>query len=116
MSTDVEKLRKLKIVHAGVRFLELRTRRTAAARNEMIREMRADGISVLAIADATKMTRARIYKIVDEPDPDLPAAEYRAYVAHLDELYAAALLAWEKNGEAGNVEDFVELPEVTGAR
>lgn len=75
MSTEINKFANLQAIAASVRDVEDAAKRLASLRNEMIRELRRDGESAIALAAALGFNRARVYQILEEPDPEVDARE-----------------------------------------
>jgi hypothetical protein len=75
MSTEINNFAKLRTIADSVRDLEDAVKRLAAFRNEMIRELRREGVSAIALATALDFNRARVYQILEESDPEVDARE-----------------------------------------
>lgn len=92
--------------------VELRSllRRTESVRDQLIREMRAEGYSAINLAKITGLVRPRIYVILDGPGPDADDDDQLAFAEHVDEVWQHAVDHWlEANDEGKTPDDFFPL-------
>lgn len=112
MSTAIEPLEHLAMLSESARYFSAAAERFSAYRNNLMRELRAAGVSAFDIAEAAKINRQRVYVILKGPGRDADDDVYADFVEHVERLWETALARWESSGFEGDADDYFELGEL----
>jgi len=108
----VEHLRSLSITISELREM---VSHVEAIRGKLMREMRREGYTAIALAETAEVSRARAYQIFDELGPDADDNDYADMAERLDEAWDFAVQDWVEHNEDGTPDDYFPL-EVLLAR
>lgn len=111
LETDVDKLRLMR-----VKIDELRAALDGAEayRDGLIRQLRRDGQSAIALASVAGLNRSRIYQII-ESHPDMDGSDYADLAERIQVAAEYAVDRWHEAGDDSTTpDDFFPLESLLG--
>ena len=117
MTTQVDmRAQQLATIAATVENLRDQAEIAESVRDNLIREMRAEGYSAIKLAELTGVVRSRIYVILENLSPDADDYEYVEMSERIEDAWQYAVQRWMESDGTGEPEDFFPLEQLLARR
>ena len=105
---EADSLDQLRTIAGSISDLRSAVKRLETLRDSLSRQLRRQGFSVIALAEATDVTRSRLYQVLELPD-GAPDSAVESFAEKFEQAWEFAMDGWLESGCVGSPEDFFTI-------